>query len=377
MKPLEERRRRSAREWFANCPFAYAAYYVHELSSETTATRRGSCFHEARQRYIRSLWAQRIEADHDLAQIALTQACVLWPLPYAEWMDVRQLWARFTENYMLNLTTYYSCEDAIAGPFGADLRLDEVHVPNEDTIRAIDAKTWWRIPSQSEMAESFQTRYYLAAMRRVFPGFTRYELQYDLARYGTHSDVITADLGDLDEFEEYIAEQDLALAAAEEDGRYPAMPGAHCRYCVARCPLVEHEQAGVYRAVDSESARRIVDRLAVLHRDTETLTSVLRGFAEQSGPVESGGIEWAFRPTARATYNAAHVLAVLEEHGVAFNLKLSATAVKPLITSKKKYVAIADEIKALAQTTVQTKFLPKRVAMGDDDREYEDTPDES
>jgi hypothetical protein len=372
MLPISERRRRSAREWFANCRHAYAATYVHGLTTDSNATRRGSCFHDARHRYINELWRKQYVSDHELAQIALTQACVEHPLPYDEWQDVRDLWARWSERYELNLTTFFSVEQAIAGPFGADLRLDEVHVPGPDTIRAIDAKTWWRIPSQAEMVESFQTRYYLAAMRRVFPGFRRYEIQYEIVRYSTLSEVITADDGDLDEFEEYIAEQDISMASAEESADYPATAGAHCAYCVATCPIVDHPFGGARRVDSHECAGGVVRVLAALHHTVEGLTAILRGYSEQHGRVESGGIEWAFRPTERHVYPAQAVLDVLEQHGTPFKLMLSGTAVKPLLTSKKKYAHLADDIRALAQTKVTTKFYPKRTAPADDDRAYDD-----
>jgi hypothetical protein len=209
-------------------------------------------------------------------------------------------------------------------------------------------------------------------MRRVFPGFRRYEIQYEIVRYSTLSEVITADDGDLDEFEEYIAEQDISMASAEESADYPATAGAHCAYCVATCPIVDHPFGGARRVDSHECAGGVVRELAALHHRVEGLTAILRGYSEQHGRVESGGIEWAFRPTERHVYPAQAVLDVLEQHGTPFKLMLSGTAVKPLLTSKKKYAHLADDIRALAQTKVTTKFYPKRTAPADDDRAYDD-----
>lgn len=364
-----DNRRRSARETFAHCPYRYASEYVWGVDMNSTPARRGTTFHKARELYIRGLWQERAKADHEIAASALFEANRTLSLPHAARLDLESLWSRWIERFELNLDTFVEVESGKMSHFGAELRLDEVHAIG-DTLRIVDAKTHWRIPSQSEADESFQAAFYLAGARRLFPGFDRYELVYDYVRYGVPLKVSHGH-AEMDLTDAICEEQEAAMRDAEESGLFPAQGGAHCATCLAACPIVESTDRAPVRVTSDQEAKRMVGELAAFYRAEEVRQAALRAWADEHGPVESHGISWAHRPVERHTYPARAVLAVLDAHGVDFTPMLSASAVKPLLTSKRKYIAVQAEIQATAVTKVQTRFGPK-VERLDDEREYTD-----
>jgi hypothetical protein len=359
MKPLHERRRRSAREKFQSCKASYAGDYVYEVDGQNDYTRRGSLFHDARHRYIVALWRSRQTDDHELAERAWTEASTANPIPHQHRADARSLFLRWIERFKLNLDTYVDSETELMTHYGSMLRLDEVHVVGPDHIRIIDAKTYWRIPSDEELRNELQVAFYLGAVRKLFPAFTRREFVFDMVRFGVQVTVSLSE-SELDEFDALAAEQDVAMAKAEVDGDYPATPGDHCRMCVLQCDAVDHALRAPARVIDGADAKRAVKHLAVLHRQQEQLQAALKVYSDFNGPVEAGGIEWAHRPETRSVYPAGPVLDVLHRDGFDYNLLASGSSVKPLITSKRKYLSVADDIKALAVTKTATKFGPKR-----------------
>lgn len=342
MKPLIERRQRSARETFAACQLKYKAAYIDDVDMSSDVTRRGDTFHTAREIYIRLLWSNRRTNDHELARAAVKHANIIAPLPFSLRLDVQSLWERWTERYRLNLDTFIETE--MRGRmchYGCELRLDEVHAPTPDTLRIIDCKTNWQIPSQSALDESFQAALYLGAARRIFPGFARYEMVYDFVRYG-QALTVTKSQAEMDAIDDVCSEQDHAMANAEATGFFPATGGA----------------------------LETVQKLAALHRASFLYRTALQGYCDAEGleGVESHGVRWAYRPIERTQYAAESVIAALREHGFteqAESVKLSYTAVKPYVTSKKKYKAVEPALNLLAVTTTRTEFGPRVSSLED------------
>lgn len=359
MKPLHERRRRSARETFSNCQFAYKSIYLDEVESGNDYTRRGSLFHLAREKYIRALWQERQASDHELAESAWHESAVMMPIPHEHRADARSLFVRWSERFELSLSTFIDAETKLRSHFGADLALDELHLDG-DTLRIVDAKTFWRVPSEEELRNSYQCGNYLAAVRRLFPSFPKRVMVYDLVRFNVQISVSLSE-SELDEIDLQASEQDEAMARVDAlPDMVPATPGDHCRMCSLACPVVDNLKFIGTRVTTLSEARRAVQVLAATHRHQEQLQAGLRAYSELHGPVESGGIEWAHRPETRYVYPAKDVQAVLDEAKVPFRLLMSGTAVKPLVNSKKKYTHVADQIRALAEARTTTKFFAKR-----------------
>ena len=372
MKPLSERRRRSARQTFAACPFRYAAEYLRDVDCGSTPARRGSTFHRARELYIVGLWQERLASDHEIAASALFQANKELPLPHDARLDVGSLWQRWTERYELALGSFVEAESGRRViDYGCDLRMDEVHALG-DTLRIVDCKTHWRMPTQTEADESWQSAMYLAGARKLFPNFSRYELLYDFVRLNA-TITVTHSQSEMDTTDEVIKEQDAAMLSAEETGVFQATGGAHCGTCLVKCPLVDASDRQTVRLQSAEDAVGSISRLAALYRAEEVERAALLAYCNEHGATTGNGVTWAHRPVERSQYPASRVLDVLHAYGFAFAPMLSHSAVKPLLTSKRKYVAVADEIKALAVTKTQTQFGPRRDGLDEAEREYEES----
>lgn len=385
MKDRAERRRRSARETFGNCRVRYAAEYLDGVDNGGDAARRGTMFHRFRELYVRALFKARVSQDHELALAALEQARIEQPLPWAEWLDVEQMATRWMPWYALDVDAFVSTEGAIPGFAQTLLRLDEVTMPASDTLQIKDCKTHWRVPNDADLRASFQTQFYLAGLRRIMPGFDHYQMQYEHARYTLLSEVIELSPAELDAVDAAIAEQDVAMDAAEAQIKhaphgidwpyeaFPATGGSHCRTCMAVCPLVEHAKREPVRVLDSMDAAVAVGTIEAMRRSIALRMDALRAYTDAQGPYEAGGIRYQHWPVESASYDAREVLRVLHEADIDLAklpkgvLTISGSAVEPLVTSKKKWKGIEDAIKAVGKLETFTKFGGKRVKAEDDD----------
>lgn len=387
MKPITERRRRSARETWDACKFRYAAEYVDGVDNGSDAARRGSTFHRFRELYVRALFKARLRQDHELAQAALSQALLELPLPWAERQDVEQMATRFMPWYELDVESFVSTEGAIPGFADTLLRLDEVTVPRSDTILITDCKTHYRVPDGATLRASWQTHFYLAGVRRIMPGFEHYQMRYEHVRYTQLSEVFELTPAELDAVDAAIEQQDIGMEAAEdqvftaEDGTYgwpyeafPATGGSHCRTCQAACPLVDHAKRAPVRLQTAQEAAEAVGTVEALRRAVALRTDALRAYSDLHGPVEAGGIVWAHHPVERVSYDLREVVDVLKAHEVDLAkvpksvFEASGSHLKALTRSKKKWAFLADDVRALGKVERTTQFESKSIKLDPDEK---------
>ena len=145
---------------------------------------------------------------------------------------------------------------------------------------------------------------------------------------------------------------------------------------MAACPLVDHYAREIARIQHLEHAQGAVGLIAAWSRAVEREKDVLREWVDQHGPVKHGGIEWAHRPGEMVRYPAVELMELLKTNGVKREdvpkdvFQLSSSAVKPLLTSKKKWAWIADAIKALAiRKSTGTKFSGQAIVPDEDEQE--------
>ena len=396
MKPITERRRRSARETWDNCRFRWAAEQLGSVDNGSDPARRGSTFHRFRELYVRALVKSKQTQDHEIAAQCLAQARAELPLPWAEDRDVEAIAERFLPWYEApQADTFYSTEGAVPGFADTLLRFDEVTIPRADTLLIRDCKTHWAIPTDATLRASWQTHFYLAAARKLFPGFTHYQMVYEHARYARLSEVIELTPAELDTVGEAIARQDQGMEAAEaqvrdgsyEDGRYglldwpyeafPATGGAHCRTCMVMCPLVaDNRRRAPVRVQTAHEAIAAVGEVEALLHAAQLRKDALRAYSDAHGPVESGGVRYQHWPGERVSYGLREFLDALVAEGVAVSelpkLALSSSTLKAITTTKGKWRKLADALKAIAQVRPFTQFEGKRVAADDP----EDAPEQ-
>lgn len=371
MNTFYNSRRRSARETFAVCPRRYQGEYLQGVTNESDATRRGDVFHTSRSRYIGTLAERKMTADADLADEVWRSVNADSMLPMTEYHDAVRLWQAWTERYELNLQTFYSSERAVfCKPFNCYLRMDEVHVVDADHLRIVDAKTHWRIPPVETIRESVQTGFYATGARHLYPGFQTYELVYDFVRYNQLISV-TLSAAELDEWERWVTMSDEAMDMAETTGIFPPHPGEQCGTCHVACDVADHPQAVPLRLLTLEDAKAAAERIAVRDRDNDIDKEALKAWAKEHGPVAVNGIEWAHREMISRKYPAQQVLTILAASAVQFPIWLSASALKPVLSSKAKYSSdLTSSIASLAVESKTTRFSAKKTS-GDDQKPEE------
>jgi hypothetical protein len=364
MLPIVQRRRRSARETFAACRLKYAEIYVRGADMGSAATIRGQVIHDAQATYVNHLFADKLTDDADMAQEALSAARVAAAgLVFTEWADVEQLWARWAPNFRLDIDRFVSVEGA-QECFDTVMRFDRVMAVDADTLRIHDTKTHWAITPAHVLENSWQSAMYLAAARTLYPGWRRYQMVYEFIRYGVTSDVIEKSDAELDVIEQAIRESDEAMAQAEASGKFPATGGHHCHTCTlaaTTCPLVQH--------VCVDSPQEAVGAIAAHERARAVHIDRLRAHVDANGPVEAGGVEWAHRPKTRTEYPALAVLDILTAHELPkAQFRLSATAVKPILTTRK-YAAVREQVAAQGIVKPSVSVFSGKAVSPDEDAE--------
>jgi hypothetical protein len=363
MKPLHERRRRSARETFAACRMKYRALYVDGVDMSSAATRRGNAIHLAAERYIRILWDAKLTDSSDAAQLAIEFARTHTPgLTFEEWCDCESLWARWAPDFRLDLDRFVEVESKLEW---ADtlLQFDRVEMVSQNRLRITDLKTHFRIPSQSSLEASYQTHFYLAAARALFPGWAHIEMVYEFIRYGVKSEPIELTPAQLDLVEQHIRETDEAMSMAEDTNTFPATGGAPCSTCTLAISCLNSQKV-------AHGPQEIASSLAMAERVKALGMVFLKDVVDLDGPFQYNGIEWAHRPVIERRYPAAAVVDALREAELPIPgyVSLSASSIKGITESKKKYASVAETIKALAVTRSSgTTFSGKRVDGGEDE----------
>ncbi len=306
------------------------------------------------------LWETKQRSDYELAAAAIHAAHIAYPLPQDEWIDCESLWARFVERFELPLEQFLLA-DAISGEFmGAAMRFDLVLVPSETTLRIPDWKSHWRIPSESEVSNWFQSYFYLAAARHLYPGFQRYEMSYEFVRFG-QSIVVTKTDAELDSFVSRIEQIDHAIEEAQATGVYPATPGKHCGTCTLRCEVADRNEAVPSRLETYADAQAAIGVYRALTSRAQLWRDAIMGFGESAGPIRANGLMWAFQSKESTVYPVIETVKAVEVAGVVpgFKWEMSASAVKPLLG--RKYQACHESVKALARTSTRTDFGPVKL----------------
>lgn len=362
--------RRSALESFACCPLKFKAVYRDGLTEMQDAARRGSTFHLAAEHYIKALRTAGEKADPDLARQALDDALTALPLPPKEWEDVEQLWWRWVEGFELDLNAFVALEAKQVARLGLTWTPDLVYTDGPDILKLIDFKTHWAIWSDSQAAQKFQARFYLAQARRAFPGFIAYTIEFHFVRWGVKVSVTlsSAALDDVD------AQVDTILASiqrAERTNDWQPTPGAHCRGCAVACPVVDQALRLPLRVTNMDEAEHAAGELLALEQAVSARREALRVFSDANGPVQIGGVEFSHKPTPRKSYPADAVVDILRDGQIAYPLTLSATSLKSLLTAKK-YAHVREDLAALATVKTITEFKvsrPKDEEPSSDDKE--------
>lgn len=354
--------RRSALEAFA-CPRRYKALYLDGVPDESDPARRGSAFHAAAHRYIAALVKTKQASDFELARVALREGIAESVTPVHLVAEVTDLFWRWTEKFELDLDAFLSVETRQIDAEGYSWQPDLVYA-HDAVLELKDWKTHFQIFTEARAAEEFQALWYCWQARKLWPGFERYRITFVFVRYGVEVSA-EFDLAAIDQFEAQVEAIVASIRRASETETWPAVAGASCSYCTLRCDVADHPERVPVRLVTREDAELALQIKLAMTASLKSVDAALSHYCAANGAVVTNGMEIAHRPTEKLQFPAAGVFQVLSENEITPKFAIGKTALRPYLTTKK-FAHVRDEIEALAEVSVGSRFSVKRAGFSDE-----------
>ncbi len=227
------------------------------------------------------------------------------PLSEEGWQRVKDLTARFAESHRFPLGT--RVEQLFRTRFEGRVfsaRIDRYLIDGH-TCEVGDYKSGERRPQKSDPPVTFQGKNYAWHLRARFPTVERFVIGEEFLAHGIRRPPATIYADELDEHEDYLADQvarlELAYAQAAVNGKGLAtQPGSWCDNCPDRtgCPLPPWAQGASIRS--AEDAERALGSVVQQRAASRALVADLRTWVEsEDNPdsyVRSGDMEAAHWP---------------------------------------------------------------------------------
>lgn len=348
-------RRRSALELFA-CPFAFKARYIDGVQDESSPARRGSAFHEVLRRYVLLLVQCQCSDDLDLAREAFRVGIAASMVPEAIIAEVDQLWWRFVPTFHLDVDSVLHVEER---PDDAYRWRPDLVRAYSDTLEITDFKTYWSVMSEAAARAAFQSRFYSARARVLWPGFAHYRFQFWFVRWGVIV-AIEFEPADLDRHDEHLQLLEAGIETAIATNHFPAVPGESCSYCRLECPVASDARVHPIRVTTPTEAQQALGEYLVLKNAADARRLALEDYCRFEGPVALNGIEVAHRAEVATSFPADAVFSVFQAHGLTPSFSISKTALKPWLTTRR-YRHVVPDLEAVQQDRIGTAFRVKKV----------------
>jgi hypothetical protein len=313
------------------CARSAFLYQKHRGGPSTHAMDRGSAYHEWFHRFVDLLVEQgENSAPPDVAKELLADVLAdnpHWQIPEPEQDALRVMVFHTAEALWINPSEVVALETML------ELDIDGVKVRGRVDFAAItpsarhatiwDAKTGWVIPSQETFDRSWQTRFYALLLAegkasedpvpigKGIETFTVAELYPRYKNLPERKTTLTRQ-----QLADFKLDVSAVIARAQhgfDTGLWPAVPGDHCSTCPAAwdCPLPE---ILIPAAVD-DRPEALAEREQFLDSEHKTVMKKLKSIAEDSGPIQVGGYEYAFKLTESERVDKDAVKAALERGG--------------------------------------------------------------
>lgn len=370
--------RRAALESFA-CEYRFQQ--IHEIGVPDTSdeSRRGIAYHSAafgEHGYVQRLAAHQVRADHELAAEALRDALVRERTPQHLIADVSEIYARWVENFELDLDAYLLAEKrqtAAGVTWQPDLAYARV-VANLSELEVEDHKTGHVGLTEAQAKQEFQPQVYMWQARLIWPGFDRYKFTHVFPRLGQQVSTYW-DEEDFDKTERQVQILMAQIAEARKANKWPAVPGPHCSFCRLQCPVLdapENRALEIYRVLDERQAVTVGGEVLALEQRLKHRKAALSAYVSEHGPVDVNGMEFAYRASVSQSFPIKPVLAVLESAGIDPSFDVSKSAVKSYVTARK-YSHVRPAILAHAIEKTSWRFSAKKLGTfgSPDDEEQE------
>jgi len=346
------------------CPSRYHKLHVLGLSDTSDPARRGSTIHTANEMYVAALAEAGMASDADFAERALHEAIIAENTPPHLVPECEHLWQGWVEKFELDLGAFLEAEKRrVVGKFS--MKADYTYA-RDSVLEIHDLKTQYQGLSEKAAKADLQARMYCYLARETWPGFAAYSFTFHFIRLFQDVKVVF-EPSELDAVGRQIEAHADAITVAEQTGQFPAAPGETCSFCSFQCPVVDDHNRLPMRLLTPEDAIREAGEILALRQTVAAKTRTLEAFCGINGPVEVGGMEWAWRPSEKTAFPAAGAIDALRGKGADVSkLTIGKTALRSFLTAKK-WLHVKPALDALAVISHGTKFAARKVgAVGDE-----------
>lgn len=356
-QPIPFYRRRSALESY-RCPRYFKARYIDQVPDASVPAWRGTTFHECARQYVSLLKQHECSDDLDLAAQAFKLGVVGSMAPAEIIAEVRELWARFTEQFRIDPASVLLAEERPDDEYSWQPDLVRVY-DDVDTLDITDFKTHYVVLSDGGARSSFQAKFYAARARRVWKGFRIYRFQFWFVRWNA---IVPVEFtpAELDDFDEDLRLLEASILTAIATDTFPAVPGETCQYCRLTCDAVQHPERVPFRLETPAVAVDTLGEYLALQRAADLRREALEGYAAFDGPVRRGAQEFGPGKKVRTEFPVAHVLEVFRQFGIEPQFTVSAHALAKFLNSQR-LAHVGDALRRGAITKTGTEYRVRTV----------------
>jgi len=278
---------------YERCPWAYKTVYLDRIPrAKNEARETGQLLHGLVADYLNRLIATGQPTDWDWARGAL---------PNEAMADVIEMWNRFyetfampqglespgVENRLAFNASWQPCE------FFSDeayfRMVIDFHFRQDSLGVIVDWKTNREVPQT--VAKDLQLRTYGWGLKQaLYPEIQEVLLRLHFLRYGKEQEVMleSQDLAEVPD------ELEARIKTIEADKNYDPTPGSFCGLCgvTPHCPVMSQAlaPAEVLAPTTREQAEKAASLLLTLQKMEKELTSRLKEWVREHGPVQVGDL---------------------------------------------------------------------------------------
>lgn len=294
---------------FADCPRSAYLYRKYRSAAPTHPMIRGSFGHEVWEELTNFLIINdEPVVPPELARDVLHDVLARhpeWVLPPAEVDAVRMMTYHWAEHFRVHPETVWGVEQMwnLELPDGTVIRgkIDLLRMA-PGMAKVLDYKTSRAMMSQAKWDEAFQPMFYDVVVaygetddgQRMDPSVDMFEASVAYPRY-----VFDGQLGSRESYKDrrdlqddlhYLIDLVAKVHHAFDTGKFPAHHGDHCDECPAslECPLKSMLRDGAGDILTHEDAREAAESRDIHQSESRRLSSRLRKWVSDYGPVEYG-----------------------------------------------------------------------------------------
>lgn len=327
--------------------------------------------HRVKFHYIEKLVAANLEADAELAQAAFVEGVAKAQTP--NWLipEIRQVWERHAENYLLPLDQYVTHEERqLSGNVGFTPDLVTAN-PRVNELELHDDKWGWMPPmSEDEVRALFQARVYACFARERWPNFNSYRFTIHAIRFNKSTSVVFTN-AELDQVELEVRAHIATIEHARATNSWPAVAGPSCRFCTLQCPLMADTSLTVpKRILDAQQAQKMAGFLLAADAMVKAGKKALKAYVSAHGAINLNGVVWDNRESKSRTYPITAVIDAMKarqvpvEYPEGAHMRISHSALKSVFAERPE---LEFDLQGVVEEKSSYRFSARQAGAEDDD----------